>query len=252
MRLTSLTLIFIALICSIASNATRIEKPTDPNFRCSKTGLLASECEENRKDAIEVGCISREELDELIGYNGCPVCDRRGRYLGWCPVGCFVRGTKILVWDTAMKKRAWTPIEEIVQNRFRYEIAALKEDATLSSLEFNYLPIRLTTVGPERKPLVIVKTRNERSLGITSTHAVPLSNGMLVAAETLKVGDELLALDGSTDIITELTRPNTEDVVFNLSVESDVDQSHLIIAGGLLTGDQFLQGSRLFNFTILK
>jgi len=232
------------------ANASRIAKPGDPNIRCNNEELTQGECEEDRRDAIAGNCVTQQELQEIISYNGCPVC-KKGRYKGWCAVGCFVRGTKLLVLDSVADALVWTPVENIVQNHSRYHMIALDRSATRSNLEFVDLPIRFTVVGPELKPLVIIKTENQRTLGLSSEHAVVLSNGNLIRAELLRVGDSLISSDGSVDVIVEIARPNTDDDVFNLAVETEFEQSHLILAEGLLVGDQYLQGANR-NATILN
>ena len=79
-----------------------------------------------------------------------------------------------------------------------------------------------------------------------------LANGNGVLAETLKIGDELIDNDGSIDPVAEIIRPTTDDDVFNIAVETDDVLSHLIVAEGFLVGDQFLQGSKLLNTTLLQ
>lgn len=239
-------------IYSSACEASRIAKPPgDPAFRCNKKGISAQECQEDRDYARETNCITEQELKEIINYNGCPACDRRGLYKGWCPEGCFIRGTKILVWDTVQGTEEWAAVEDVVYQSKRFKVASIRKDANLKDLNYEYLPIRLTTEGPELEPLVIIST-NKRTLGVTSTHAVTLATGHLIAAKDINVGDYLLSTDSSEQVLM-IERPITDDNVFNLSVESDDPKSHLIIAeGGLVVGDQFLQSSVYLNSTILR
>jgi hypothetical protein len=238
------------ILSSFEASASRIEKPVNNAVRCNSEALSQAECDEDRVDAINSGCISRTELEDLKKYNGCPIC-KRDKYKGWCPVGCFVRGSRILVWDTLSNSQYWMPVEEIVQDSKRYKVAALRKNATLSDLNYDYLSIRLTTVGPESKPLVMISTEGKRNLGVSGTHAMALSNGVVLAAQDLKVGDALLSMYGHGDLITSIERPTTEDDVFNLSVETDVNQSHLIIAEELYSGDQYLQDSFFLNTTLI-
>ena len=245
--------LFFSMV-SIAGNT--IAPPTQERLRCDPDDeLTKEECEDDRRHALEVGCISQADLNILISYNGCPKCDyKRGKYsyVGWCTQGCFVRGTKVLVWDINIDKKIWAPIEEIVYKPARFRVAALRSDSTRSNLVYDFFPIRLTTFGPEAKPLVSIQTQDGGKLGITTDHGAMLSNGTLVAAEMLRVGDKLLAEGGKSLEIVDIARPNSDDDVFNLSVETDSNISHLIIAEGFVVGDQFLQGSRVLNSTILE
>ena len=140
------------------------------------------------------------------------------------------------------------PVKAFVQAYFIEESVAV---LNLKDLNYEYLPIRLTTEGPELEPLVIIST-NKRKLGVTSTHGVTLANGHLIAAKDINVGDQLLTTDSSEQVLM-VERPITDDLVFNLSVESDDPKSHLILAeGGLVVGDQFLQSSVYLNSTMLR
>ncbi len=240
------------LLLSSVCEASRIAPPPgDPAFRCSKKELTAQECQEDRDYARETNCITEQELKEVIAYNGCPACDRRGNYKGWCLQGCFIRGTKILVWDTVEATEEWVAVEDVIYQSTRFKVASIRKDATLRDLNYEYLPIRLTTEGPELEPLVIITT-NKRTIGVTNTHGVALANGHLVAAKDINVGDQLLTTDSSEQVLM-IERPLTDDLVFNLSVESDDPKSHLILAeGGLVVGDQFLQSSTYLNSTLLR
>ena len=233
--------------------ASRIKPPgADTAVRCNEKGISQEICKEDRDHAIDSGCINQQELRELINYNGCPICDRRNNYLAWCPQGCFIRGTKLLVWDTVQEKQDWVAIEEIIDQSKRFKVASIRKDANLKDLKYEFLPIQLTTEGPELEPLVILTT-NKRTLGITSAHGVVLANGQLIAAEDLRVGDHLLSTDSLVEHILSIERPLADDLVFNLSVESEDAKSHLIFAeGGLVVGDQFLQSSHYLNSTLLN
>lgn len=248
LKILTLGILLLSNICE----ASRIAPPPgDPSFRCSQKGLSAQECQEDRDFARETNCITEQELKEVVAYNGCPACDRRGIYKGWCPQGCFVRGTKILVWDVVQAGEAWIAIEDIVYQSQRFKVASLRKEANLKDLIYEYLPIRLTTQGPEFEPLVIITT-NKRVLGVTSTHGVTLANGQLIAAKEIMIGDQLLTTE-SSELVLQIERPITDDLVFNLSVESDDPKSHLILAdGGLVVGDQFLQSSIYLNSTLLR
>lgn len=251
MNLKLLFCLMFVFYTNILRSENKIAPPGDGAIRCNEQPLTPEECEIDRKDALAEGCVTREEINTIISYNGCPVC-KKGSYRGWCPVGCFIRGTRILVLDTTTNQKVWTPIEDVAASTASYQVLAITPDATLSHLTYSALPIRFSTIGPESNPLVIIKTKGGMTLGVTSTHAVLLANGNGVAAKVLKLGDELLDSDGDVDVIVEITRPTTDDDVFNIAVETDDIQSHFIFAEGLLVGDQFLQGSKLLNTTFLQ
>ncbi len=250
----------VSVLCAVTSFAkNNIEPPQNNRVRCSDKPYPPEECQEDRDAALKSGCIDGDDLRKLVEYGGCPLCDRRNEYRGWCAAGCFVRGTKILVLDIETDSQIWIPIEDVIARQSQYKIVGLKKGVTVSSLEFAAYPIRLSTVGPEHEPLVVpeheplvvIKTENQRTLGITKTHRIMLASGMLVPAEMLNKGDQIVAEDGSVDTISEISNPLTDDDVFNLSVETDDIESHLILAEGLLVGDQYLQSLNGSNIQLI-
>ena len=251
MKLKSAIYLMLMLCANALHAGNKIDPPGNNAIRCNGDALSEEECAIDRKDALAEGCISQQELNTIVSYNGCPVC-KKGKYKGWCPVGCFVRGTRILVLDTTTNQQAWKAIEEVAAATACYRVFALTSDSRLSHLSFSDFAIRFSTIGPENKPLVSIKTKSGATLEVTSTHAVVLANGNGVLAETLKIGDELIDNDGSIDPVAEIIRPTTDDDVFNIAVETDDVLSHLIVAEGFLVGDQFLQGSKLLNTTLLQ
>ena len=86
LRITTV-LLFILLYSTTTMAENRIREPYQGIMRCLGGSFNKKECEEDRRHALEVGCISQEELKLIISYEGCPVCNRKNEYLDWCPRG---------------------------------------------------------------------------------------------------------------------------------------------------------------------
>lgn len=83
LRITTVLIsIFLYSATTMAEN--RISPPDLQSLRCMEY-FSKEDCEEYRKSALETGCISQEELDLIISYEGCPLCNRKNEYIGWCP-----------------------------------------------------------------------------------------------------------------------------------------------------------------------
>ncbi len=56
-------------------SASRITSDTDKKMRCLDTALPAEDCEYRRKQALEIGCITQEEYNDLVRYGSPPSCN---------------------------------------------------------------------------------------------------------------------------------------------------------------------------------
>lgn len=230
------------LMVSMDAFANRIDPSCSGPHRCSKEALPQETCNDDREDALRTGCVTRDEYNTLVHYNVCPSCNRRNQYTACCPPGCFVRGTKILVTDLQENQRKWEAIEIIVNNPDQFHVWALEVRSSLTKPMIRPFPIRSRVFGPEEFPIVFLRTTTGRELGLTAQHAVLLSSGKMVVAETLRAGDLLVLDSGQFETIETIERKTTEDDVFNLLLDVDLPMSHTIIAEGFIVGDQYWQG----------
>lgn len=238
--------LFAVLLCSTMSvtvSAHNIEAPSaNAAFRCSKTKPSKEKCKLERDYALKIGCISKEEFDVLSGYDGYPICNRDGEYEGWCPQGCFVRGTQILVTNKDNGQVLYVPVEDVVAHRLQFLVWCMTD----SKNGFIFAPheIKLTTQGPEEEAIVYLSLDNGSRIGLTTEHGVLLANGTVTDALSLKVGDRLFDLARNEISILGIHREYTTDDVFNLLVD-DVEniKNHFIISEKIVVGDLAWQGS---------
>src|SRR5262245_55796295 len=117
--------VFMLLACIFTVSASaevvgRIKTAHDP-IRCVNRELSAKRVLEKRERTLLLGCVTREEYDALHRNSLCPVCNWKQKglkaYGGYCPQGCFAKGTPILVKDLADGATKWEVIEKIAHNK---------------------------------------------------------------------------------------------------------------------------------------
>ncbi len=99
-------------------------------------------------------------------------------------------------------------------------------------------------IGPEKDVGMFVVGFGLWAVTVTSTHPFPTSAGLKTAKE-LVPGDRILGEDGKTHAITHLEQLPKDDkqVVVNFIVNPDSadPRDHMVLAGGVVTGDLYLQ-----------
>lgn len=201
-------------------------------------------CDVQRQTALGKGCITPAEFDYLTQVGGMPTCySHDNSFMAWCPCGCFAPGTAIRV--RSPESGEVMPIEELVagvMNRQPVSVVSLDESARVNSIALRSLEIRNVSVGPEKSPMVDIRTEKSQ-IALTSLHPVLLADGTIARAESLTPGQSLLSSTGIPEKITSVGRSFHQGLVYNLNVESNVDAEHVVIANGLLMGDLYLQGN---------
>ena len=237
-----LLVILITLIGALAANANRITP--DNMIRC-KINLTPQKCEKQRDLALSRGCISAEEHATLKANGGMPTCYVEDNSLaGWCPCGCFAQGTLLKTSDSGFEL-----IESIVGSFARGQrpmVSHLSDESSLSQVRLKTSDIRNVSVGKEKLPLYLIETTYEskrNQISLTRNHPVVLGDGKITSAANLIEGQELLNSHGAKEKIVRITRNKYNGLVYNLSVDSQKDSEHFLIANGLVMGDLYLQGN---------
>ncbi|MBF0208918.1 MAG: hypothetical protein HQK53_18810 [Oligoflexia bacterium] len=223
----------------------RVTTPVDPAVRCANQPS-AERCEQLRKKALSSGCINTEELVSLVKFGAYPVCDYDDNpptMSTWCPCGCFDSSVNVLTANN--NGFSWKPAGQIVIDWKSTKLASLRTDSFLNDFSFNGNKISLVTTGVEKIDLFNIETENGKGLKLTGEHPVLLSNGIMVSAKNLKVGDNLVGIDGDKKAILAIDRSGAGSTVVNFAIEeNDGDKSaHIIAAEGVLVGDLVWQGS---------
>ncbi len=251
--------------------STRINRPKDPNARCMSTrGISANYCEMRRKKALESGCITKNEYQDLIRFGSTPSCDqylalekinskRRAQGLAdksfkqlttneklhqlitWCPCGCFHPGSKIsvVIKDHLQIRKAGT----VANYADKYELLHLREDSKRDYFTYASSPIRISTKGKESKPLVHIYLSKNKLLRLTENHPVLLKNMKMIFAKDLKKGMFLLSQEGSPLEVLKIEKKMFKGNVVNFVVESSTDNplEHIIFSDGVAVGDMYWQ-----------
>lgn len=141
--------------------------------------------------------------------------------------GCFVAGTKIQLND-----KIHMPIE------------TLKVGYSVQLANGKTSKISKIVQGPEIKPVVRVEVSSGQIIELTEKHPVLTENG-IVQAKNLTIGSKLKNKEGFWVSIQSLSTHKYDGQVYNLELNGNSDQDHLIVSNGLVTGDLHLQNQLL-------
>lgn len=249
-------LVRLVLVLSFAyPTLSSAQVPADPTNRlpdiagnrCGDNQIPVAECPDYQEYAWNggAGCINVTEYNYAKANSIAPMCGltNRTRYIGWCRCGCFERSTRIYVHDVASATAKWVPVDSLPNQESKLGIYTLAADATLQNPSWTVHSMLDTTVGPEEKPLVYVRTEGGSVLGLTEQHAVLLSTGHMVRAVELTPDSVLVKMNGDLERIVELWRAPTADPVFNMLTDAAVENKtgHLVFAEGIIVGDIYWQ-----------
>jgi hypothetical protein len=243
-------LLFVSLLslCFLSfgrsANANRL---TDPNYnRCAGDAAIPPEqCEQYQEFAWNGGdgCITFEEYLYARQNFIAPICNQfdRHQYLGYCRCGCLARETQVFVEQDKVLK--WVAIDSLPGHEAESKLLTLAEQATMTTWDYLTPGLMAMTIGPEKNPLVWVKTTTGLTIGLTETHGVLLSNGFMAKAVELKPGDVLVNMSGAPEVIASIERKQTTDDVFNVLTDAGTKNKagHIIFANELAVGDLYWQ-----------
>ena len=125
----------------------------------------------------------------------------------------------------------------------RDDLVTLSSDATLDKLAtqtskvYNYT----ADIRDAKQVLYEITTASGGALRVTDEHPMVTSEGLLVAAEKLTVGDELLKADGTPDPITAIEKTDYFGKVYNIRPVSSERVANILIAQGYLVGSARFQ-----------
>jgi hypothetical protein len=125
----------------------------------------------------------------------------------------------------------------------RDDVVTLSKDATLDNITTKVDNVYSYTSEIRDGEHIIfeLSTASGGSLRVTNEHPVLTSEGMLVKAEKLVVGDELLKADGTPDPIVSVTKSTHFGKVYNIKPTSREQVSNILIAQGFLVGSARFQ-----------
>lgn len=261
MRILTLCLSLLVVSYSAFSRSRIYEgRAADPAMRCANKSIGTTSCEARRKFALERGCISEEEYNDLKKLGSYPLCDPfEGEGLkqfgGYCACGCFAPETLIQVAEDGKLLEKKKSAQEIIFGRDKeLEVTHLKNSSILHSFQYDSSPIRVRTFGKESKKIYKIKARGKAPLLLTEKHPILLASGRVVQAKDLKSTDSLVLKEGESVVIEKIERIPFKQDVLNFAVETKTPTEHLIFAEDIVVGDQYWQASLedLLNQVILR
>lgn len=125
----------------------------------------------------------------------------------------------------------------------RDDVVTLAADATLDNLSTQTQNVFSYTTETRDSEHVIFKltTASGGKLSVTNEHPMVTSEGRLVQAQRLKVGEELLKADGTPDAITSIEKTTHFGKVYNIKPASREHVANILIAQGYLVGSARFQ-----------
>ncbi|WNG58483.1 cell surface protein [Archangium gephyra] len=160
--------------------------------------------------------------------------------IAYCESGCYTPEQKLRFGDgevgiaDAMAKG----LEDVV---------TLGPEATLDNPQFRQDRVYsyTTEIHDSEHITHTFVTRSGGMLRVTSEHPVLTSDGRLVEAQSLSIGQELLRQDGTPDPIVSVVKSTYFGKVYNLKPESRELVSNILVAQGFLVGSARFQNEKV-------
>lgn len=229
LRISPLILLLFTFFQQAFADPGRITSPADPAARCTNKLRDKATCDKARNRAVKIGCITEGEKKALERYNSYPTCDTFFEGLeqltAWCPCGCVHPDTMMSVVDKFAHSSLQLTAEEVAYDRFAYDLVTL-DSYEAGKVNLTTQSIDLSTVGPALKNLVVIRTSNDKTLKLTTTHPVLLYDGRVKAAEDLVIGDALVSIEGEMVKVTSLQSLQYEGNVYNFATSASMDDAH--------------------------
>ncbi|MDY7232924.1 Hint domain-containing protein [Hyalangium rubrum] len=150
---------------------------------------------------------------------------------GYCENASFTPEQKVLFSDGSM------PIVDAVKS-LREDLVTLTPNSTLDTvrLQQNQTYSYTADFRDSTHSILELRTASGGLLRVTEEHAIINSEGRMVSAQTLKVGDELLTMEGTRDPLVSIEKTTHYGKVYNLRPTSSDLVSNILVAEGYLVG----------------
>lgn len=184
-------------------------------------------------------------------------CNAIGNYKlgGQCLSSCYTPDQKLVFANGEMS------IYDAFTNKAK-RIVTLADDATFEHLDTTERDIRTWVVSiKDTKHEILVIETDSGDLKVTPNHPLVLSDGRMITAGALVVGQSLIREDGSFAEITSIKEIEFYGKVYNVepdAINKNGEESmngHILIAQGFLSGSNFYQNAdeaRYMNQYLLR
>ncbi|WP_375765579.1 Hint domain-containing protein [Archangium gephyra] len=155
---------------------------------------------------------------------------------GYCEASCYAPDQKVLFSDGPQSIRD-------ARLAMREDLVTLTSDSTLDTIKLENSQTYSFTeeIRDADHTLVEITTQSGGKLRVTEEHPVIQGEGRIVQAQTLKVGDELVKVDGSHDPIVDVQKTRYFGKVYNVRPVSEDLVNNILVAEGYLVGSSRYQ-----------
>jgi hypothetical protein len=159
---------------------------------------------------------------------------------GYCESACYTPEQKLLFSDGEVS------ILDALDAR-REDLMTLTSDSTLEDvkLQQNRTYSYTKESRDAQHNIYVITTRSGGELRVTHEHPVINGEGRMVQAQTLKVGDALVRVDGSMDPIVDIQKTTHFGKVYNISPVTTDLVSNVLVAQGFLVGSVRFQNDEV-------
>lgn len=155
--------------------------------------------------------------------------------VGYCEASCYTPEQEILFPDGYQK------IQEAVE-QLRPDMVTLTPDSTLDDIELkDNLVYSYTAEIRDTTNVIYEISTASGELRVTDQHPVIRGDGKVVQARTLRVGDDLIRVDGSLDSIVSVKKTRHFGKVYNIRPVTHDPVSNILVAQGYLVGSSTFQ-----------
>lgn len=169
--------------------------------------------------------------------------------LGECTSSCYEPDQKLLFSDGEK------PIGEALAS-LQDQVMTLTDDSTLDFVNLQSRKVKHYTrsATPTKHQILTISSQSGGELKVTKNHPLLTSEGLMIEAGNLKVGDRLVQIDGQSDAIVAISEREYFGRVFNIQPEADSQPGQIVIAQGFLSGSSWFQndGYEYVNRLILR
>lgn len=142
--------------------------------------------------------------------------------------------------------------------RSEAEVITLTSDSNLEDLKYQKTRVRNYSASRTKYNEEIYKfsTFSGGEIKVTAGHPVLINDGVMVKANTVRVGDSLIKANGERDLIADIQFQVVPEKVYNVAPDSDNPIENIVVAQDFLMGSaayqymewaQSIMGRKLFR-----
>lgn len=192
---------------------------------------------------VEYALVSDEaETNWSAPLNPAESCSGWAGIKAFCLASCYTPNQEVLFDDGYLR------IDQALES-LKTNVVTLSKFAKLDELSYDILPVESYTKSWRASSEMVrrLSTESGGSLEVTLNHPVLISDGVMVQAKDLKVGDQLVKQDGTFDSIVKMDDHFFFGFVYNLAPDSLHPLENVVVAQGYLNGSANYQYHELFK-----